>query len=359
MAYAVVQVPLDLRADVSLLATPSSCAARQRSRRARSSVQPISLTYVHGHEFRRRRCRYIRSLTAENRSVSTLLDRGKQQSLSRPDATLDRHRARERVRFFITSLGESRSGFASADALGGVVYHDVTERKWAQKGIEGGGDARSTAIDDVNADVVKTTTRSRCYAPAGTGAPLYPKRSSRSSRPFGKPIVQRGRCGHAGRVCSGSLRLGYAAVELGTRFIATPECQRRATRTSGRSVARRRGRPRLSTGASHALLSASPLSATPYVERLGTKAGRVRRAGCSKGRKTKHWMRTWYARKLGRDASRSLLIDRDTSSEYWQAGTSARAAIHDARKSQQSLNRPAEIVAGGRRRATFDASARS
>ena len=41
----------------------------------------------------------------------------------------------EGVRFFVTSLGNPRWVVERVHAVGGVVYHDVTERKWAQKGL--------------------------------------------------------------------------------------------------------------------------------------------------------------------------------------------------------------------------------
>ena len=44
----------------------------------------------------------------------------------------------EGVRFFVTSLGNPRWVVDKAAQVGGVVYHDVTERKWAQKAIDGG-----------------------------------------------------------------------------------------------------------------------------------------------------------------------------------------------------------------------------
>src|SRR5258705_9439978 len=44
----------------------------------------------------------------------------------------------EGVRFFVTSLGNPRWVVDRVAPLGGIVYHDVTERKWAEKGLAGG-----------------------------------------------------------------------------------------------------------------------------------------------------------------------------------------------------------------------------
>jgi nitronate monooxygenase len=46
----------------------------------------------------------------------------------------------EGVRFFVTSLGNPRWVVERVGPVGGVVYHDVTERKWADKGLAGGGE---------------------------------------------------------------------------------------------------------------------------------------------------------------------------------------------------------------------------
>jgi nitronate monooxygenase len=69
-----------------------------------------------------------------------------------------------------------------------------------------------------------------------------------------------------------------------------------------------------------------------YIEQLGTKAGWFAR-WMLKGRKRKHWMRTWYALSSLRRLKRSLKTS-DTSTEYWQAGQSV-AGIHDVRPAGQ------------------------
>ena len=52
-----------------------------------------------------------------------------------------------------------------------------------------------------------------------------------------------------------------------------------------------------------------------------------------KGRKTKHWMRTWYALNSVRRLKKSLMTD-DTSTVYWQAGKSV-AGIHAIKPAAQ------------------------
>jgi nitronate monooxygenase len=192
-----------------------------------------------------------------------------------------------------------------------VVYHDVTERKWAQKGVDGGVDG----LIAVNARA------------GGHAGPSSPEALFEELAPFGKPIVSAGGVGTPAEFAR-HLRLGYAAVQLGTRFIATTECK--ASDAYKQAI--------VDAGENDIVLT-ERLTGVPvavirnaYVERLGTKAGRFAR-WMLKGRKTKHWMRTWYALNSVRRLKKSLMTD-DTSSEYWQAGKSV-AGIHEVKPAAQ------------------------
>jgi nitronate monooxygenase len=260
-------------------------------------VQPISLTYVHGHEFRAG-LKYIRSLTVKPIGFNALIEASNKAYLDRVRGWIDVS-LEEGVRFFITSLGNPKWVCDRVHAAGGVVYHDVTERKWAEKGIDGGVDG----LIAVNA---------RAGGHAGTRSPeaLFEELA-----PLGKPIVSAGGVGTPAEFAR-HLRLGYAAVQLGTRFIATPECKA--------SVAYKQAV--LDAGEDDIVLT-ERLTGVPvavlrnaYVERLGTKAGPLAR-WLLKGRRTKHWLRTWYGLNSVRRLKKSLLTD-DTSTEYWQAGKS-------------------------------------
>ena len=65
-----------------------------------------------------------------------------------------------------------------------------------------------------------------------------------------------------------------------------------------------------------------------YIERLGTSAGWFAK-WMLRGRKTKHWMRTWYALNSVRRLKKSLQSS-DLSTDYWQAGRSV-AGIHEVK----------------------------
>ena len=53
----------------------------------------------------------------------------------------------EGIRFFVTSLGNPKWVVDLAHQVGGVVYHDVTEKKWALKGLEAGVDGLDRESD--------------------------------------------------------------------------------------------------------------------------------------------------------------------------------------------------------------------
>jgi nitronate monooxygenase len=265
-------------------------------------LQPISLTYVHGHEFRAG-LRYIRSLTAEPVGFNALIEASNKAYLDRMRRWID-IAIEERVRFFITSLGNPRWVCERVHAAGGVVYHDVTERKWAEKGIDGGVDG-----------LIAVNARAGGHAGSRSPEALFAELA-----PLGKPIVSAGGVGTPEEFAR-HLGLGYAAVQLGTRFIATLECKASAAYKQAIVDADEDDivhTERL-TGVPVAVIR------NPYVERLGTKAGPFAR-WMLRGRRTKHWMRAWYALRAMRRLRQSLMTD-DTRTEYWQAGKSV-AGIH-------------------------------
>ena len=113
-----------------------------------------------------------------------------------------------------------------------------------------------------------------------------------------------------------ALRLGYVGVQMGTRFIATDEC----TASDAYKAAL------ITAGEEDVVLSDKvtgvPLAVlrTPYVEAMGTRAGPLARR-LLQGRRTKHWMRAFYALRSGISLARA---NRDESGrrQFWQAGKS-------------------------------------
>ncbi|MGE0554691.1 MAG: NAD(P)H-dependent flavin oxidoreductase [Gemmatimonadales bacterium] len=261
-------------------------------------VQPISLTYVHRREYRAG-LRYIRQLTSKPIGFNALIEASSriyhERMVRWVDVALE-----EGVRFFVTSLGNPRWVVEAASQVGGVVYHDVTERKWGEKGR----DAGVQGLIAVN---------ERAGGHAGSRAP---EALLEELEPLGLPVVCAGGVGDAPDFVA-ALRQGYAGVQMGTRLIATTECT--ASEAYKRAIVEADADDIVLTER----VSGVPLAVinTPYVQRLGTKAGPLAR-WMLKGRRTKRWMRTIYALRSLRQLKRSLR-SAETAADYWQAGRSA------------------------------------
>ena len=260
-------------------------------------VQPISLTYVHGHDFREG-LRFIRTLTRRPIGMNALIEQSSRAYRNRMERWID-VALEEGVRFFVTSLGNPRWVVDRVSPLGGVVYHDVTERRWADKARDGGVHG-----------LVAVNDRAGGHAGARSAEQLVEE-----LQPLGLPVVCAGGIGHE-RDFARVLGMGYAGAQLGTRFIATPECRA--------SEAYKRGIVEAGEGdiVLTERLTGVPVAVidTPSVRRLGTRAGPVARFMLRR-RRTRHWMRTIYALRSLWALKRGLL--RDTPErDYWQAGRS-------------------------------------
>jgi nitronate monooxygenase len=214
----------------------------------------------------------------------------------------------EGVRFFVTSLGNPRWVVDRVVPLGGIVYHDVTERKWAEKGLAGGVHG-----------LIAVNDRAGGHAGPRSAQALFEELTR-----LGVPVVCAGGIGdETGFIAA--LRMGYAGAQLGTRFIATNECG--AHDDYKQAIVRANEADIVLTER----VTGVPLSVirTLYVERIGTKAGPIAR-WLLRGRKTKHWMRTIYALRSAWQLKRASLAGgagEKTSKDYWQAGKSV-AGIH-------------------------------
>ncbi|HYN04931.1 MAG TPA: nitronate monooxygenase [Vicinamibacteria bacterium] len=260
-------------------------------------VQPISLTYVHGHDFREG-LRLIRRLTSKPIGMNALIEQSSKAYRTRMERWID-VALEEGVRFFVTSLGNPRWVVDRVRPVGGVVYHDVTERKWAEKSLEGGVDG-----------LIGVNDRAGGHAGTRSAEALLEE-----LLPLGLPVVCAGGIGNEDDFAR-VLRMGYAGAQLGTRFIATPEC--RASEAYKRGIVAAGERDIVLTER----LTGVPVAVidTPSVRRLGTKAGPLAR-WMLRGRRTKHWMRTIYALRSLWALKRGLLRDAPER-DYWQAGKS-------------------------------------
>ncbi|MBA3853134.1 MAG: 2-nitropropane dioxygenase, partial [Gemmatimonas sp.] len=178
---------------------------------------------------------------------------------------------------------------------------------WAQKGVDGGVDGL-VAVNKLA---------------GGHAGRLAPEALLNELAPFGLPVVSAGGVGDA-QEFTRHLRMGYTAVQLGTRFIATPECK--ASDAYKQAIVDAEAADIVMTER----LTGVPVAVirNPFIDRLGTSAGWFAR-WMLKGRKTKHWMRTYYALNSVRRLKKSLHSS-DVSTDYWQAGRSV-AGIHEVK----------------------------
>ena len=260
-------------------------------------VQPISLTYVYGHQFRAG-LQYIRSLTSLPIGFNALIERSSRRYHERMvawvEVALD-----EGIRFFVTSLGNPRWVVDRVGQVGGVVYHDVTERRWAQKGLDAGVHG-----------LIAVNDRAGCHAGPLSAAALLDDVAD-----LGLPVVCAGGIGSPHEYVA-ALRMGYAAAQLGTRFIATTEC--RAHARYKQAILDADERDIVLTER----LTGIPVSVieTPYIRRIGTRSGWLAKR-LLRGRRTKHLMRTGYALRSLWQLKRGLSRG-DETADYWQAGKS-------------------------------------
>ena len=260
-------------------------------------IQPISMSYVHGHDLREG-IRLIRSMTPNPLGFNALIEKSVSAYEERMKRWID-IALEEGVRFFITALGNPRWVVDKVHAVGGVVYHDVTERKWALKALDGGVDG----LICVNG---------RAGGHAGV---LSPTQLFESMADLGVPLVCAGGIGDESQYID-ALSLGYGAVQLGTRFIATEECRAHSDYKS--AIVDANAEDIVLT----TRISGVPVSVikTPYIERVGTETGWLARR-LLRHRKAKHWMRTYYAVKSIIQLKKASLNGMNYK-DYWQAGKS-------------------------------------
>lgn len=234
-------------------------------------IQPLSLTYVHGYDFRDG-LRYIRSLTSKPVGVNFIIEKSSKKYLQRVHQWVD-IALEEDIPFFVTALGNPRWVVDKAKPAGVTVYHDVTSRRWAEKALEGGVDGF-------------ICVNNRAGGHAGS---LSPQQLLDELAPLQKPLICAGGIGKPEEFAK-TIGMGYSGAQLGTRFIATRECN---------------AHPDYKNAILHATeqdivlsekISGVPVAIirTAYIARIGTKAGPIAK-WMLKGRKTKHWMRAIYS----------------------------------------------------------------
>jgi nitronate monooxygenase len=261
-------------------------------------IQPITLVFVHKYEFKKGLER-IRALTNKPVGLNVLTEK----SLSRIYRERMEHYIDDAlgigVRFFVTALGDPRWVVEKVKPAGGIVYHDVVDRRWAEKGLESGVDGLICVNNRAGGHAGKKSARELIESIGSLGVPLICAGGVGNEKGF-----------------ADALSMGYAGVQMGTRFIATNECQAHAEYKD--AIVRANEADVVMTEK----ITGVPVSVlrTPYVERIGTTAGPVGRF-LLQNHQTKHWMRAFYSLRSVLQL-RSSLTKAGSHSDYWQAGKS-------------------------------------
>ena len=260
-------------------------------------VQPVSLTFVHKQDFREA-LREIKKITDNPIGMNALIEKSSKKYHDKMVEWVD-IALEEGIRFFITSLGNPQWVVDTVSKEGGIVYHDVTERKWAEKGLDGGAQG-----------LIAVNNFAGGHAGAKSKEQLFEELED-----LNVPLICAGGIGNETQYLE-AMQLGYDGCQLGTRFIATTECS--SSETYKQAI--------LQADAEDIVLSEKitgvPVSIinTGYIKKQGTKPGRIA-AWLLKHPKGKHWMRMFYTIRSAFQLKNSSLED-GAEKEFWQAGKS-------------------------------------
>jgi len=169
-------------------------------------VQPVALTSLYGHDFREG-LRLIKQLTDKPFGVNFTIFGGANKKYHEQMKEWMQISIEEEVKFFLTSLGKPDSVVKLAKDHGIKVYHDVPNKKIALA-------MRDAGVDGLN-----------CINWRGGGQTgvQAAEQFMEELHDIGVPLLCAGGVGNADDFKQ-VLDMGYAGVQLGTRFLATHEC---------------------------------------------------------------------------------------------------------------------------------------
>ena len=168
-------------------------------------MQPVSLTFVHGYDLREG-IKYIQSMTNNPIGFNALIEKGSKKYIDRMSTWID-IALDEGIKFFITSLGNPDWVCKRVHDAGGFVYNDITSREWAKKSIDGGVDG-----------LICVNDRAGGHLGLKSMEVMFGELHD-----LGLPLVCAGGIG-CSKELTKAINIGYHGVQMGTRFIATLEC---------------------------------------------------------------------------------------------------------------------------------------
>ena len=262
-------------------------------------IQPLSMIFVYGYEFRKG-IEKIKSLTQKPFGMNVIVEKNAKIYEDRMKGWVD-IALQEGCRFFITALGNPAWVIEKVKPKGAIIYHDVINKKWADKVVPLG-------IDGL------ICVNNRAGGHAGN---QDPKTLFDELKTLQLPLICAGGIGDENDFKT-ALQMGYAGVQLGTRFIATKECA--AHEDYKLAILNANEEDIVQTER----VTGVPLSVinTPYVQRIGLKVDPISKM-LFKYRKSKHLIRMAYNLKAIWSMKRSALKGLSTK-DYWQAGKSVR-----------------------------------
>lgn len=234
-------------------------------------IQPVSFSFTHKTPLPEAFVQ-MRAIAPGPYGINVLIEGSpehRRQGLAWLDVALEHG-----CRFITTALGKPTPIVERARAAGAVVYHKVTNRAHAQIAIDAGVDG-----------LIAVNNRS-----GGHAGPLSKETLLEELTPYKVPLICAGGIGTEEDFCD-ALRIGYAAVLMGTRFIASTESpaaehykQSILNATEADIIAT----PKVQIGV--------PLSVirTPGIARLGLTFSPLERL-LLRSPQRKRWLRRWYA----------------------------------------------------------------
>lgn len=170
-------------------------------------VQPLALTHLYGHDFRKG-LQLIKTLSG-NKPFGvnfTILPNAKYKKMMDEwmDISMD-----EGVKFFLTSLGKPNDIVKRAHQNGIKVYHDVHNVELARRAAGAGVDGLNLLNSDMGGQTGKLSALSFVEDALKLDLDI--------------PLLCAGGIGDEADFIA-ALDMGYSAVQMGTRFIATHEC---------------------------------------------------------------------------------------------------------------------------------------